>query len=261
MRWDVYAGVAVIKIVVPVSGGKDSQACLKMAVSEVGADHVLGLFCDTQFEHPLTYAHVEKLKTLYGVRIETVTAGSVDEKVLKYGRFPGGGARHCTDELKIRPTKQYLAALTHPVVVYYGMRFDESPERRERYAEKTHDDLYPPHEIMPGKYPKYLAKRGIMFKLPILDWSTAEVMDYLQGEHNPLYDAGMPRVGCFPCLAAGDAYKEQAFGYDDFGRSQRIRVRNLEDAIGKDIFTSKGGRQRNNPDQQVLFDGCGVCAI
>lgn len=92
VRWDVYAGAAVtIKIVVPVSGGKDSQACLKMAVSEVGADHVLGLFCDTQFEHPLTYAHVEKLKTLYGVQIETVTAGSVDEKVLKYGRFPGGG--------------------------------------------------------------------------------------------------------------------------------------------------------------------------
>ncbi len=50
-----------IKIVVPVSGGKDSQACLKMAVSEVGADHVIGLFCDTQFEHPLTYAHVKKL--------------------------------------------------------------------------------------------------------------------------------------------------------------------------------------------------------
>lgn len=255
-----------IKIVVPVSGGKDSQACLKMAVSEVGADHVLGLFCDTQFEHPLTYAHVKKLSGLYNVRIETVTAGSVDEKVLKYGRFPGGGARHCTDELKIKPTKLFLSdhSLKHGgVIVYYGMRSDESHERRERYAQKTHDDLYAPHEIMPSKYPKYLAKRGIMFKLPILDWSTAEVMDYLQGKHNPLYDAGMPRVGCFPCLAAGDTYKEKAFAHDDFGRSQRIRVKNLEDQIGRSVFNSAGGMQRNNPDQIGLFDnpGCGVCNI
>jgi 3'-phosphoadenosine 5'-phosphosulfate sulfotransferase (PAPS reductase)/FAD synthetase len=254
-----------IKIIVPVSGGKDSQACLKMAVSEVGAAYVSGLFCDTQFEHPMTYAHIKKLSALYEVEIETVSAGSVDEKVLKYGRFPGGGARHCTDELKIRPTKKYLSSLTHPVVVYYGMRTDESHDRRARYKEKTNDDLYAPHEIMHGKYPKYLAARGVMFKMPILDWSTAEVMDYLQGEHNPLYDAGMPRVGCFPCLAAGDRYKEQAFQFDDFGRSQRIRVRNLEEFIGKSIFTSKGGCQRNNPDQEVLFDagggGCAICSI
>ena len=91
MCWHVHAGAAVIKIVVPVSGGKDSQACLKMAVSEVGADHVIGLFCDTQFEHPLTYAHVDKMRNLYGVRIETVNNGSVDEKVLARGQFPGCG--------------------------------------------------------------------------------------------------------------------------------------------------------------------------
>lgn len=36
------------KIVVPVSGGKDSQACLKMVVEQFGADQVIGLFCDTR---------------------------------------------------------------------------------------------------------------------------------------------------------------------------------------------------------------------
>jgi 3'-phosphoadenosine 5'-phosphosulfate sulfotransferase (PAPS reductase)/FAD synthetase len=264
--WHVHAGAAVIKIVVPVSGGKDSQACLKMAVSEVGGDHVLGLFCDTQFEHPLTYAHVEKLKTLYGARIETVTAGSVDEKVLEYKRFPGGGARHCTDRLKIQPSKKFykqLAASQGGFVVYLGMRSGESSERSKRYADKIHHNLYPPHEIMPSSYPKYLAAAGIMFKLPVLDWSFSEVMDYLDGEHNPLYDSGFQRVGCFPCLAAGDPHKEKAFAHDDFGRSQRIRVRNLEDAIGKSIFTSKGGSQRNNENQLSLLDGggCAICSI
>ena len=254
------------KIVVPVSGGKDSQACLKMAVSEVGADHVLGLFFDTQFEHPLTYKHIGTLSELYGAKIKVVTAGSVDQKVLKYGYFPGGGVRHCTDELKLQPAKKFykqMAAQQGGFVVYLGMRLEESGERSKRYAGKIQDNLYPPHEIMPSKFPKYLSAAGVMFKLPILEWSFSDVMDYLDGEHNPLYDSGFKRVGCFPCLAAGDTHKEKAFEFDDFGRSQRIRVRNLEDAIGKSIFTSKGGSQRNNKDQIKLFDGpgCAMCNI
>lgn len=255
-----------IKIVVAVSGGKDSQACLKMAVSEVGADHVLGVFYDTQFEHPLTYAHIENLKTMYGVNIETVTTGSVDDQVLKFGRFPGNGVRHCTDRLKLQPSKHFYKRIADEqgrCLVYLGMRLDESTARRDRYKNKKHDDVYAPHEIMPSVYPKYLSKAGVMFKLPILEWSYSDVMDYLNGEHNPLYDSGFKRVGCFPCLAGGDPQKEKAFSFDDFGRSQRIRVRNLEDAIGKSIFTSKGGSQRNNENQLSLLDGggCAICSI
>jgi 3'-phosphoadenosine 5'-phosphosulfate sulfotransferase (PAPS reductase)/FAD synthetase len=255
----------VYKCVVPLSGGKDSQACLKMAVSEYGADFVLGLFCDPQFEHPLTSKHIDHMRALYGVKIEIITAGSVDEKVLKYKRFPGGGARHCTDELKIRPSREFYKTLAEKqggFVVYYGMRADESSERNKRYAGKKDDTLYPPHLVM-DKYPKYLEKMGVMFKMPILNWTANQVFDYLDGEENPLYSQGFDRVGCFPCLASGDTWKEKAFGHDDFGRSQRIRVKNLEDRIGKDIFTSKGGCQRNNPDQTVMFDssGCGFCEI
>lgn len=52
----------MIKCVVPISGGKDSQTCLALAVKHFGADKVVGLFCDTQFEHPLTYQHVQNMK-------------------------------------------------------------------------------------------------------------------------------------------------------------------------------------------------------
>lgn len=235
-------------VVVPVSGGKDSQACLKIAVGLVGADRVLGLFCDTQFEHPKTYAHVDYIAELYGVKIEKITAGSVEEKVLKYKRFPGGGARHCTDELKIVPSKLFYKELAEKqggFQVFYGMRFDESSERAARYKGKLREELYQPHEVM-SKYPHYLGKMGVQFRMPIIDWSTEEVFDFLEGKENPLYSEGHGRVGCFPCLAAGDEAKEKAFGHDDFGRSQRIKVMQLEDAIGKDIFTSKGGCQRNN---------------
>lgn len=254
------------KVVVPFSGGKDSQSCLKLAIGEHGASNVLALFCDTKFEHPTNYAHVERIGKLYGVEIKTVCAGSVEEKVLKYGRFPGGGARHCTDELKIIPSKKFYKEFAENqggFQVYYGMRSDESPDREKRYRHKTSADLYAPHEVM-DKYPKYLAKMGVMFRLPIIDWSKAEVFEFLEGEHNPLYEAGFDRVGCFPCLASGDEWKEKAFSHDDFGKSQRIAVRNMEDAIGKDIFTSKGGCQRNNKNQGQLFDngpGCQICTI
>ena len=48
----------MIKVVVPISGGKDSQACLKLALQDYDKSQVMGLFCDTQFEHPFTYAHI-----------------------------------------------------------------------------------------------------------------------------------------------------------------------------------------------------------
>lgn len=254
------------KIVVPVSGGKDSQACLKMAVSEVGSEFVIGLFCDTQFEHPETYKHVERLKAIYDVDIVTVTAGSVDEKVLREGNFPGGKARFCTNELKIIPSKNFYRDLAKDqggFIVYYGMRLGESNERAARYKNKISQEIYDPHEIMPSNYPKYLAKMGVYFKMPILEWSEKEVLDYIGQDRNPLYNLGMTRVGCFPCLAAGDKAKEQAFGLDEFGSAQRIRVRFLEETIGRSVFNSAGGSQRNNPDQINLFDnpGCAICNI
>lgn len=156
----------MIKCLVPVSGGKDSQACLKLALEYFPREQIRGLFCDTRFEHPLTYAFVFDLMQKYGVEIDFISAGSVEEKCLKYGRFPGGGARHCTDELKIGPTKRYLKALAEKqggFEVWYGMRSEESTDRAKRYAGKAPGDLYAPHEVMPSKYPQYLGKLGVAF--------------------------------------------------------------------------------------------------
>ena len=243
-----------VKILVPISGGKDSQACLELALGHTDRQDVRGLFCDTQFEHPLTYQHIEWMRGHYGIEIDRVTGGSVLEKSVKYGRFPGGGARHCTDELKIRETRIYCKALAEAqggFEVWYGMRSLESPERAKRYDGKITEDLYEPHEVMPSKYPKYLGKMGVRFRLPILDWSEAQVLAQLDGRQNPLYAAGFPRVGCFPCLASGDKFKELAFQFDDFGRKQYADVQTIEIQIGKSVWTSKGGKARN----------CAVCEI
>lgn len=245
-----------MKILVPISGGKDSQCCLELAIESVGIENVHGLFCDTKFEHPLTYQHIENMRAWYGVKIDVVSAGNVQEKVRKYNRFPGGGVRFCTDELKIRPTIIYAKQLAQTIggfEIWYGMRTDESTERAIRYKDRVADEVYPPHEFMPGKYPKYLAKLGVSMRLPILDWSAYQVKHQIGDKINPLYAAGFDRVGCFPCLASGDIHKERAFGFGEFGAAQKVIVMQLERETGKSIWTSSGGTMRNHPDQMRLL--------
>jgi 3'-phosphoadenosine 5'-phosphosulfate sulfotransferase (PAPS reductase)/FAD synthetase len=250
-----------IKVVVPLSGGKDSQMCLVLALLLYDKSEVMGLFCDTKFEHPKTYAHIETMRKLYGVSIITINAGSVVERVLRWGRFPGGGSRHCTDDLKIKPSKKFYKKFAEEqggFEVWYGMRSGESGQRKVRYSSKEAFEAYAPHEVLPKKYPKYLFKKGVVFRLPILDTTSDEVLRFLNGEENPLYSDGFDRVGCFPCLMSGDKWKEKAFAYDDFGNNQRVISIKLASDIGKPLWNSKGGNLRN-PDQS--FEGCAICAI
>lgn len=260
-----------VRVLVPISGGKDSQACLKLALETHSSTEVRALFCDTQWEHPMTMDHLDMLRDLYGpVRIDRVTEGSVPEQILKHRGFPLGGKRFCTEELKIWPTKRYCKALAEEqgsrlgnkkrkvttsedggFQVWYGMRSAESGERRARYAGKIDMELYPPHEVL-AKYPQYLAKLGVRFRLPILDWSTHEVFDYLGGrpaaghptEANPLYE-WFDRVGCFPCQASGDKNMEKAYAFDATGAKRRVIIMRLADETGKSPWSSKGGVARN----------------
>lgn len=146
-----------IKCVVPLSGGKDSQACLVLALKIYDKSEILGLFCDTKFEHPKTYKHIDWMEKNYGIKIERINAGNVPDKIRKYKRFPSGTARFCTDELKIQPSKKFYGELAKKqggFEVWYGMRSDESTEREKRYQGKIDMELYAPHDVM-SKYPKY----------------------------------------------------------------------------------------------------------
>lgn len=103
------------------------------------------------------------------------------------------------------------------------------------------------------------------------------MFEALGDEVNPLYAKGFDRVGCFPCLAGGDKFKEKAFALDGVGKERRIQVIEIGEVIGKNVFTTKGGRKRNpdavigNPDgvsdmqQGQLFTDdvapCHICNI
>lgn len=278
-----------VKVLVPISGGKDSQACLKLALQNHPREVVRGLFCDTGFEHPLTYAHIETMRLMYGVQIDVVQAGTVEQQCIKHGRFPSDVARFCTEELKIWPTKRYCKAMAETqgsfvarkrdsedrkaasvlggFEVWYGMRTDESAARAKRYAGKVGSDVYPPHEVL-KKYPKYLDKMGVSFRLAVLDWTRLDVMEFLDGEENPLYrvlnEDGSPkfdRVGCFPCLASGDRPKAKAFNHDEFGASQHARVIRISAVIGKSVWKADNGKQSCLSANDNNGPGCMACSI
>ena len=254
----------MVKIVVPLSGGKDSQACLQLALETHHQNDVMGLFCDTQFEHPLTYAHIDQLRDHYGVKIHRLCAGSVADKVRKYKMFPMGGARHCTEYLKIQPSKLYYKELAEEqgeFEVWYGMRSGESRERSARYAHIVDTTTYHPHEVI-ATYPKYLGAMGVRFRLPILEWTTEDVVSYLTGRANPLYGQGFNRVGCFPCLAGGDGSKAKAFGHDETGAAHYAIVQQLEAEIGQSVWKSETGKSRMDGKQKEIdFGGCAICAM
>lgn len=219
------------KIIVPISGGKDSQACLKLAIENHPREHIIGLFCDTKWEHPLTYKHIETLEAFYKVSIQTIGASSVEAESLKIKRLPSGLTRFCTDRLKIREAKffyrDYSLLNVEGVEVWLGMRAGESIDRAKRYRDKISSELYAPHDVMIA-YPKYLAKQGVSFRLPILDFTESEVFEYLASDPiNPLYKAGFNRVGCFPCLATAAKNQEKHYTFDIFGTQQREKVQNL----------------------------------
>ena len=174
----------------------------------------------------------------------------------KYKRLPGGGSRHCTDELKLRPSKFFyaeLARLQGGFEVWYGVRSEESKEREKRYRGKISNQLYAPHDFMPRKYPKYLEKLGVMFRLPILDWTTKEVFELLDGAENPLYSEGFERVGCFPCLAGGEAMQMKAFYFDDTGKKHFKIASDIADLAGRPVLTSKKYFGQG--------PGCALCCI
>lgn len=245
-----------IDCVVPLSGGKDSQACLKLALQQYQPENVIALFCDTGFEHPITYSHVKKTAEENKVLLVTLSAGTVKEVCFKYKRFPGGGARHCTYELKIRPGKFFykeLAQVNGGFEIWCGVRFQESKERAERYKFKTSDELYAPHDFMPRKFPKYLSKMGVMFRLPVLDWSSSEVLQFLDNKHNPLYDAGFDRVGCFPCLASGESHQMRAFHFDEIGRKHFAIAEEIAAVAGREVLRTKRYAGQG--------PGCSLCSI
>lgn len=196
------------KIIVSVSGGKDSAICFHKAINEYGKENVIGIFCDTKWESEKTYEYIEYLKqfgNLIAVSNPKYPNGLLD-MIKHYKKFPTALMRFCTRELKLVPFQNYLIEnkLLTNTEIWLGIRLDESRNRYERYKQYKSNDYLKYQDI--NKNCKK-AIRYIPTRLPIVDMKTNEVYKYFVDnnfENNPLYShLNIDRVGCFPCILAG----------------------------------------------------------
>jgi len=193
-------------IAISYSGGKDSNAMLIKAIEE-GVEF-RAVYQDTGFEHSSHYDYIRYVERHFGIQIESVKSkmynGMID-LIKKKMALPTAHSRFCTDNLKQQPFKIWLEDnLDEITEVWMGVRTAESRARAERYGGMTSETLFPLSE-----YPVYGKRKfgHINCRVPVVNWSDKDVWDAHDRHNlkrNPAYDIGASRVGCFPCLMAGD---------------------------------------------------------
>lgn len=200
-----------MKILVSFSGGKDSQACLIQAFKQYGGGNLTAVFCDTGWEHPDTYKHVNDVCLQMGVRLITLKSKYDFVSLAAHKkRFPSTNARFCTSELKMKPMIDYVLSLKESCIIIQGIRAGESTAR----AAMEEECMYFKSYFQPNKkgrtenyrskdVKEWCSQYDASVLRPIFKWSAQQVIDCILDAGqvpNPLYYRGFSRVGCFPCI-------------------------------------------------------------
>jgi phosphoadenosine phosphosulfate reductase len=146
---------------------------------------------DTGRLHPETYQFLEKVRSHYGVPVETVfpQPEAVQALVREKGLFSfyADGHKECCGIRKVEPLMRALAPLRAWVT---GQRRDQSPGTRADVPVIQLDRTF-------GTPDRPLVKFN-----PLSFWTSKQVWAYI-GEHdvpyNALHDRGFVSIGCEPC--------------------------------------------------------------
>ena len=134
-----------VLILIPLSGGKDSQAAKLWAIEKYGLENCETAFCDVKWEADETYKHIDYLVKKSGIKHNVLTSKKYDGMVdlaKKKGRFPSTTARFCTEELKVFPMIDFILTLRQHIIVIDGVRSDESIKRSKQKPECRYFKYY-----------------------------------------------------------------------------------------------------------------------
>lgn len=146
-------------------------------------DDIKIIFLDTGFLFAETYEYMERLKTLFDLKIVTLSSiiskhHQIDQQtgLFQYSTNPD----MCCHINKVAPLENYWK----PGDVWIsGVRRDQSAVRKQMDVfEKTENNVLKFH--------------------PMLDWSNKDVYDYIRANNlpkHPLENEGYISIGCVPC--------------------------------------------------------------
>lgn len=243
--------------IISVSGGKDSTALLLLAI-ERQPENIEAVFADTGNEHQITYDYVQYLNdNVFPIRTvradfsrqiagkreyvltkwseKGVSQAAIDRAAAALvptgnpfldlciwkGRFPSTKAAFCSEELKRNPIINqvqgpYLDS-GDDVISWQGVRRDESLRRRLLNENELKERRDNGAELWNYR--------------PILDWTAEDCFAMHRKhciKHNPLYEMGMGRVGCMPCI---NCRKDELLEISKRFPEAIERIRQWEDAV------------------------------
>ena len=172
--------------------GAEDVALIDMA-AKIGAPFTV-FSLDTGRLHPETYQFIEKVRTYYGIPIETIfpQPEAVQALVREKGLFSFyvDGHKECCGIRKVEPLMRALTPLRAWVT---GQRKDQSPGTRADVPVVQLDRTF-------GSPDRPLVKFN-----PLSFWTSKQVWAYIRANdvpYNPLHDRGFISIGCEPCTRA-----------------------------------------------------------
>ena len=175
------------RVIVPLSGGKDSAAALLLAVEALGSENVAAVYVDTGIDFPENRSYALRVAERLGVELVEARAG-VDRGLLEGLPLPSPRNRWCTGRKleALRRIVRGLAGRGYQAIVV-GDRDAESGRRSLRPPLRFDDTM-----------------GGLPVVAPLKYWGGAHVEVLLLARGiglNPLYELGFVRTGCYLCFA------------------------------------------------------------
>lgn len=134
-----------MRVIVTFSGGKDSLAALLWTREHITKNFTT-VFCDTGWEHPLTYEYIHRIADKLHLDLVTLKSKKYDGMIdlaRQKKRWPSTRARFCTIELKTKPTIDYvLDDVQDNMLMIQGIRGAESPARAKMSKQCTYFKYY-----------------------------------------------------------------------------------------------------------------------
>lgn len=134
-----------MKVIVTFSGGKDSLAALLWTREHITKNFTT-VFCDTGWEHPLTYEYINRIADKLHLDLVTLKSKKYDGMVdlaRQRKRWPSSYARFCTESLKTIPMIDYILDVVQDhMLLIQGIRGAESSARAKMQAQCTYFKYY-----------------------------------------------------------------------------------------------------------------------